>query len=163
MTVAIAWRTGAILARVSGKHEAGLERETRMPSTVALHTHARFELASPRLKNAKKLTPVLQDRAAKMSLKTWICAVLNLIATILPVKLGEFFYISPLPSLLLLLKLPILKRWILLIHWLLPSLVETVLSHYSGAFSKQGMILVTTVHRLLKCSRKCFNFRPLVT
>ena len=70
MTVAIAWRTGAILAGVSGKHEAGLERETRMPFTVALHTHARFELASPRLKNAKKLTPVLQDRAAKMSLKT---------------------------------------------------------------------------------------------
>lgn len=163
MTVVIAWRTGAILARFSGEHEAGLERETRMPSTVALHAHARFALASPCLKNAKKLTPVLQDRAAKMSLETWICAVLNLIATILPVKLGEFFCISPLPSLLLLLKLPILKRWILLIHWFLLSLVETVLSHYSGAFSKQGMILVTTVHRLLKCSRKCFSFRLLVT
>ena len=70
MTGAMAWRTGAILARFSGEHEAGLERETRMSSTVALHAHARFALASPRLKNAKKLTPVLQDRAAKTSLKS---------------------------------------------------------------------------------------------
>ena len=54
MMVAIAWRTGAILARFSGEHEAGLERETRMPSTVALHAHARFALASPRLKKEKK-------------------------------------------------------------------------------------------------------------
>lgn len=54
MTVAIAWRTGAIMARFSGEHEASLERETRMPSTVALHAHARFALASPRLKKGEK-------------------------------------------------------------------------------------------------------------
>ena len=54
MTGAIAWRTGAILARFSGEHEAGLERETRMSSTVALHVHARFALASPRSKKGEK-------------------------------------------------------------------------------------------------------------
>ena len=70
MMVAIAWRTGAILARFSGEHEAGLERETRMPSTLALHAHARFALASPRLKKGEKTTPVLQDTVAKTSLKT---------------------------------------------------------------------------------------------
>lgn len=56
MTVAIAWRTGAILARFSGEHEASLERETRMSATAAFHAHVRFALASPRSKKAKKIT-----------------------------------------------------------------------------------------------------------